>query len=768
MDTIWIDNVVRNDEEKEDVVDLGREVLVHRREVMDVLGFIFWANCLKAKVEGTMLGCPTTVVTVKDGPEGGVEECDVVVKYVFGLQNVPVGQNRWYIGQVRPLLGIKPPKKELKDVCGRPSGPLRCGGVRHECLRSRAQVALGVIGLPQFNYSVTRKMGKTLNTIATTKPECLQQFGGLIRLLTLESTNKLGLVSHSDQLKTGKLVRVFQTLLDQLNKATVQSVIAINEAKVPVVKVDQLPQVTMDVEPSTSTLPRRESRNSNFSVPFLGDSPVVTSPLLSLKQTFPTESFKKSSRVFASQPTPFTPNPSITSTKTGPKINPKLQFCAPQSGKNDQPKDKFVKKSPEKKGQVKFPSPENKNRNQFPENLETFSIQKSLSGVSKTSCYSSLAHGESVNDPKRFFNSKGNSGGRKMTEEPKLTKEISQPVVKSLTNNLNGKYFSKMSTEDSSKSPTKAAVVTKPPISSFQPSTASPPKVIDLQTAPLPQLRPHAHSAVLPTTIPESPFDHTTPKGPHGPIKIEMIVSKTSIHTTLESLSGKGISDLVDDLVTQADKLREPRHSLQQLIQDAVTQCHPSYRCDIGNYGSCVTGLITPFSDMDLCIKTQPRLLRADVNHFLAKLTTKLSEIPAILTVKHIETAAVPIIKLTASIGQSQLTPIDLSVETADEEEGQSTAFRTTQFICECIHAYPSFKPVVLFLKYALNLAGLNDTYKGGLNAYGLCVLYLAFLRTKRCQNSTNIGRLTRDFLRFLTQEFDYTCFGVYFGFGYE
>jgi len=763
FDTIWIDNVPREDLNAEETDPLGipqarilvmgpvLEFSLTQKDLLDVLQLIFWANCLKAKTERS------------------IEELPI---HLWDLLKTLRNTIRLVSGHGTPSLGAQGPEgaqHRIRVVLGEVRQPQTTFSGHEVCLafaiRSRSRKALGVIGTPTFNYASTRKFGRLLLKMGQENPHLLEELTSLVGLLTSEADQKVGVVGANHRKKARKLRQIFQKTTETIQESIKNRIKCLKSTKKNVTiaapATDGL---------STAAIGRRDSRKSNFSAAFLTNSSECSSPLLPLKQTFPSESFKKAPRVFVSHTTQASSGPAHYQ-KTGGRSsggrNPRLEFCAPDSSKNA-PKERDAKASPEKQGQLKFPSPKNTGRNNHLEGIETFSLQKSLSEVSKVLPTPSVTPVPPSQEPKRFFNSKTGSSNRKLTEEPKLTKEISHQSTQKVTENLNDRFFSKMNTKDASQSPTKLPVSTKTAISSFKPVTAPIRKEADLLKAPCPQLRPHANSAVLPTTALEPVTETITPKMSQGPIKIEMIVSKASINSTLESLAGRGIVEVTEDLMRQADELREPRQEIKRLINEVVSQCHPQHTCDISNYGSCVTGLITPFSDMDLCIKSQPRIPKAEVNAFLATTTTWLAKIPNILTAKHIDTATVPIIKLTASIGSAQPISIDLSVETAEEEEGRSTAFRTTHFVCDCINAYPSFKPVVLFLKYALNLAGLNDTYKGGLNAYGLSVLYLAFLRTKRCQNSTNIGRLTRDFLRFLTLEFDYVRYAIYFGFGYE
>ena len=95
--------------------------------------------------------------------------------------------------------------------------------------------------------------------------------------------------------------------------------------------------------------------------------------------------------------------------------------------------------------------------------------------------------------------------------------------------------------------------------------------------------------------------------------------------------------------------------------------------------------------------------------------------------------AVIPVLKIEATPQDLQnkeqldlktLVKIDLVVDTNDNPLYESTSFRTTKYIASCVDTIPSMKAVIVTLKYVLNIQGLCNTYTGGINAYGLCVLY--------------------------------------------
>lgn len=100
------------------------------------------------------------------------------------------------------------------------------------------------------------------------------------------------------------------------------------------------------------------------------------------------------------------------------------------------------------------------------------------------------------------------------------------------------------------------------------------------------------------------------------------------------------------------------------------------------------------------------------------------------------------------------MVKVDVVVYFTDGETNGS--FRTTEYIKYCIQMYPSFKSNVIFFKYLLCLWGLNNSYTGGLNAYGLCLFYQAYLMKKQKITSTNYIDTIFGFIEFLLS-FEYS-----------
>lgn len=225
---------------------------------------------------------------------------------------------------------------------------------------------------------------------------------------------------------------------------------------------------------------------------------------------------------------------------------------------------------------------------------------------------------------------------------------------------------------------------------------------------------------------------------------------------------------ITQDLSSQAETLEPARKLIRNRISSVVKQTSKgSY--SVIEYGSYNTRLLTPYSDMDLAIDTGASTLifdRKDVIAFLKLLSENLSLCKFVVDVRAILTATVPVIKLEAdpSIEFEHLPgttgdptiKVDIIIKTKDFYEIEHASTRTTTYINSIKTQFPSFFRNVLVLKYSLNCLDLMNAYKGGLNSYGLCILYVAFLHEYKHEKEICHGKTFLNFLKFISEDFDY------------
>lgn len=142
-------------------------------------------------------------------------------------------------------------------------------------------------------------------------------------------------------------------------------------------------------------------------------------------------------------------------------------------------------------------------------------------------------------------------------------------------------------------------------------------------------------------------------------------------------------------------------------------------------FGSVATGLLTPFSDLDLVMRHTNSQEREHQVYLLNIFSSELSSHQFVVNQTPVLAATVPVLKLEVDPSipfedfpkpTTKFTvKTDIIVEQLDLLEAYSVAIRTTEFTLWCIQNHPTFFEVVLLLKFALASNGLSNAYKGKL-----------------------------------------------------
>lgn len=247
-------------------------------------------------------------------------------------------------------------------------------------------------------------------------------------------------------------------------------------------------------------------------------------------------------------------------------------------------------------------------------------------------------------------------------------------------------------------------------------------------------------------------------------------ILKAKFNATMNSK----IDEVIIELENHTQKLEQGRKIIQERISTIVDRTFNADTVYVQEYGSYATRLLTPYSDMDLSIQGCLMLNRDQAIEMLQVLCDNLKLFGFVISATSILTAIVPVIKIEAdpsiefesseTITEPLSLKVDIIVDLMDGFNPISTALRTTDYIKYCISNYPSFYKNVLFLKFALNCNAMTNTYKGGLNAYGLCILYIAYIEFHQLEKSTNNFDLLKGFLKFISTQFSPETQAVYFG----
>ncbi|OQR86062.1 Poly(A) RNA polymerase [Achlya hypogyna] len=154
-------------------------------------------------------------------------------------------------------------------------------------------------------------------------------------------------------------------------------------------------------------------------------------------------------------------------------------------------------------------------------------------------------------------------------------------------------------------------------------------------------------------------------------------------------------------------------------------------------FGSHLTEMYLPTSDVDLVVQGAPAGKKA-----LWALAGRLEELGVVSYLEVIDSARIPIVKLVHAPTQLHM----------DFSFNITSGLSTADLVMMYMRKYPSFRPLVILLKYFLLQRGLNETFKGGVGSFLLQLLVVSFLQQyarnhTRSADYLNLGVLLVEFL---------------------
>lgn len=163
--------------------------------------------------------------------------------------------------------------------------------------------------------------------------------------------------------------------------------------------------------------------------------------------------------------------------------------------------------------------------------------------------------------------------------------------------------------------------------------------------------------------------------------------------------------DLLDFQEFTKDQIKNNKiiiDELLKLIQSAVNDSIPDYEVNL--YGSHATNLCLPWSDLDIVLinKRNPYS-----NNFTAlqSLYLVLLEKPWKKTIKLIDSALIPIIKITAG-DEFNSMQLDISIQ-----DGKHQGLKCVELVKSFMNEFEALEPLIFALKNLLKNANLNDPY---------------------------------------------------------
>ncbi|TDH73109.1 hypothetical protein CCR75_004266 [Bremia lactucae] len=215
--------------------------------------------------------------------------------------------------------------------------------------------------------------------------------------------------------------------------------------------------------------------------------------------------------------------------------------------------------------------------------------------------------------------------------------------------------------------------------------------------------------------------------GPFVSVPLSVLPPRSKLHWDL--------CEFAAQLQADSDARFSAQLGVQRLCTATVQSLWP--RAQVRPYGSHVTRLVLPSSDVDLviCLPKVRRDAPADAAGVLEgrnaiketwqqNLARKLKQEPWVMqdTVKTLPHAAVPIITLLTA------SPYNVRLDISFEGPGHN-GLATNDVVMALLHEFPPLAPMMLFLKSFAIERGLAVAYSGGLSSYALLLLAARYLQ---------------------------------------
>ncbi|KAJ3331577.1 hypothetical protein HDU76_002801 [Blyttiomyces sp. JEL0837] len=174
------------------------------------------------------------------------------------------------------------------------------------------------------------------------------------------------------------------------------------------------------------------------------------------------------------------------------------------------------------------------------------------------------------------------------------------------------------------------------------------------------------------------------------------------------------------------------RANVIQRYSNAIVPRFPgtSVRC----FGSTGTGLLLPWSDIDLVIvdahrEGEPE--QGQMSSKLSKIAKRIRQAQLSYDVQVIKRARVPIVKVK---DQKTGLLMDFTYHTLG-------GLKAVDIVREWADSIPGFKPLVMLLKQFLLVRDLSEVFHGGVGGYGVVLWVLAFMRMRKSPDFAHVFR---------------------------
>jgi hypothetical protein len=256
----------------------------------------------------------------------------------------------------------------------------------------------------------------------------------------------------------------------------------------------------------------------------------------------------------------------------------------------------------------------------------------------------------------------------------------------------------------------------------------------------------------------------------------QTMLGASSFRDVVGSISAHGMqsrltTDILNFLRAKSSALRiqdKKKTAAIERLTRLVTALWP--RAQVKIYGSHVTGLCLPSSDLDFVIclpavhKNAPAVApgalegRNAINESSQKTLARVLKGESWIdprSIKIISRTVVPVIKVSTKDTRARTIQLDISFD-GPEHHGLAA----NEMIAEVMQELPMIQPLVLVLKQFLKDRSLLTAYTGGLSSYGLFLMVTRYLQ-EHPSSWGDCGSLLMGFLDYFGNSFDPRTTGI-------
>lgn len=229
------------------------------------------------------------------------------------------------------------------------------------------------------------------------------------------------------------------------------------------------------------------------------------------------------------------------------------------------------------------------------------------------------------------------------------------------------------------------------------------------------------------TSASDKTFDPTTKMSIKSNPSVRQSLSNSRLNKiidlSIENALKNNIELTLEIINNSVKTLKADFTFIKKEIEILIKNAFPSKTFECLEFGSVSTGLVTPFSDLDLGIFFGDIISRSDSHDLLKMLENQIKSHVSVKSYNFISSACVPVLKIIWEKDPTEdkfcadklilETKIDIIVLLADENNRKSSAIRTTEFVKSCLDKFPLMFSLNLLVKYILNIYKLSNAYQG-------------------------------------------------------